>query len=498
MKKVASKKSRELGKFTLLDGSEVFGEIRLKGRNSLLQLRYEGVSYPPEVQQLIHGQLHDLSKISCLKCVCGEWGHSWRNDEGAYHHAKVFPHFVTVGSQHLQPEQPSIKAVHFTVSDLSSIFYDFDAFGHVIDSKLLIDSVVKSNNVDRTIPVGDMPLIAYFTGKREIIAVDTGIGRVSVNHCPSYSMGGPNGVFIKNRMMVTLTPETPVAFDDCIERTMIVVRFLTLLAGRKQGIKSVYLDLAAESDQLRAPLHLSWSFAPQGYKKKDKTVEVPHPSDIPLDAVSRPEEFTAVLKNWIVRDSTWRIARSRYNECLRKGNLYDINRLIAAANMFDLLPEEAVPIAPEMPAELVAAQTQCIAIFKNLSGIERDSVMMALKRMGKPSLPKKVLHRVNIVARHLGHKLPELALVAKTAVQCRNFFVHGGSGDFNYAAIEPLMSFLTNALEFIFAASDLIEAGWNANSWSSKHYGGGHNFTRFSMAYNENLAELKTALGKET
>lgn len=60
------------------------------------------------------------------------------------------------------------------------------------------------------------------------------------------------------------------------------------------------------------------------------------------------------------------------------------------------------------------------------------------------------------------------------------------------------MSFLTDALEFIFAASDLIEAGWNANSWSSKHYGGGHNFTRFRMAYNENLAELKTALGERS
>lgn len=149
-----------------------------------------------------------------------------------------------------------------------------------------------------------------------------------------------------------------------------------------------------------------------------------------------------------------------------------------------------------MPAELVEAQTQCRAIFQNLCGIERDSVMMALGRMGEPSLPKKVLHRVNIVVRHLGHKFPELALVAKTAVKCRNYFVHGGSGDFNYVAIEPLMSFLTDALEFIFAASDLIEAGWDANSWSSKLQGGGHNFTRFRMGYNKNLAELKAALGK--
>ncbi|MDD4929683.1 MAG: hypothetical protein PHP85_10440 [Gallionella sp.] len=464
MKKVASKKSRKLGKFALPDGSEVFGELRLKGRNSTLKLRLEGTNHQPKIPRLIHGQLHDLSKVSCIQCICTFWGNSGAMDEERYCHADVFPHFVTIGSQHLQPDQPSIKAVHFTVTDISSIFYDFDAFGHVIDSKPLIENVVKSNNIDREIAVGGMPLITYFTGKREIISVDTVIGRISVNHCPSYNMGGPNGVFIKNKIMVTVTPVTPVAFDDCIELTMTVVRFLTLLAGRKQGVKSVCLDIADESVQPHAPLHLSWSFAPQGYKKNDKSVEVPHPGDIPLDAVHRPEEFATALKDWVVRDSTWRIARARYNECLRQGNSYDTNRLIAAANMFDLLPKEAVPIAPEMSTELVAAQTQCRTIFKSLRGIERDSIMNALGRMGKPSLTTKVLHRGDIVARHLGHKFPELTLVLKTSVKCRNYFVHGGSDNFNYAAIEPLMSFLTDALEFTFAASDLIEAGWDANS----------------------------------
>lgn len=495
MKKITSKKSRLLGNFSLTDGSQVFGELRLKGRNTLLQLRHEGTNRPPEVQQLIHGQLHDLSKITCLQCVCSDWGHSWRKDEGVYHHADVFPHFVTVGSQHLQPEQPSIKAVHFTINDLSSIFYDVDAFGHAGNSKSLIEAVVKSKKVDRTIQVGDMPQIVYFTGKREIIAVDTEIGRVSVNHCPSCSMGGPNGVSIKNKMMVTVTPAMPVTFKDCIERTMTVVRFLALLAGRKQGIKSVYLDIAGETDQLRAPLQLSWSFAPRGYKKKDKIVEAPHSRDIPLDAVRRPEEFTTVLKNWVVRDSTWRLPRTRYDACLLKGNLYDTDRLIAAANMFDLLPKEAVPIPLEMPVELVEAQTQCRAIFKKIRGIERESVMNALGRMNKPSLTKKVLHRTDIVKSHLGHRFPELALITKTAVQCRNHFVHGGSDNFNYAAVAPLTRFLTDALEFTFAASDLIEAGWNARSWSNKHYGGGHNFTRFLWEYDESLAKLKAALG---
>ena len=138
-----------LGTFSLPGGLQVFGELRLQGRNTLLRLRHEGFVSPLEGQQLIHGQLHDLSKVSCLQCVGGNWGNTWRKDEGAYYHADVFPHFVTVGSEHLQPEQPSIKAVHFAVDDLTSIFYDFDAFGHVIDSKPLIEAVVRANKRDR-------------------------------------------------------------------------------------------------------------------------------------------------------------------------------------------------------------------------------------------------------------------------------------------------------------------------------------------------------------
>lgn len=496
MKKMAFEKSRMLGTFSLASGQQVFGELQLQGRKTLLKLRHEGFIPPLEDQPVIHGQLHDLSKITCLQCVVGYWGNSWFKDVGRYYHADVFPHFVTVGSEHLQPEQPSIKAVHFAVDDLTSIFYDFDAFGHVIDSTPLIESVVRANKLDRPIPIGDMPQIAYFTGRREIIAVETVIGKVSVNHCPSYSMGGPEGVFIKNRMMVTIAPPTRIAFDECIERTMTIFRFLSLLAGRKQGIQSVFLDTATQSDPLRAPLQLSWSFAPRGHKGKDDSNQKTHPGDVPLDAVRRPDEFTKVLKDWVARDSDWRPARERYHGCLRKGNSYDVNRLIAAANMFDILPKEAVPLASEMAAELVAAQAECLAMFKKQPrGIERDGIIRDLSRMAKPTLLKKVLHRVSIVECHLGHRFPELALVTRIAVKCRNFFVHGASDDFNHAALEPLMSFFTDALEFIFAASDLIEAGWDAQTWNSGGSVGGHSFSRFRDSYDMSLAELKKVLG---
>lgn len=499
MKKISLKKSRLLGEFTLHGGQNIFGELNLNGHNTLLRLRSEEFIPPLENSQVIHGRLHDLRKVSCLQCVVNSSWHSSRQSEGEYHHVDVFPHFVTVGSDYLQPDQSSIKAVHFSADDLATVFYDFDAFGHVIDSKPLIEAVVRANKLERAIPVGDLPLIAYFTGKREIISVDTDIGRISVNHRPSFSTGGPNGVFIKNRMMVTVDTPSPIPFGECISRTMTMVRFLSLLAGRKQGIKSVYLDLATEPDKPSEPLQLSWSFVPRGHKGKNDSSNKPHPGDVPLDAVHRPEEFTTVLRDWITRDSAWRAARVRYDGCLRKGNSYSVDRLIAAANMYDILPKEAVPCATEMSPELADAQAECLAIFrKQPYGSERDSVISALSRMARPSLPKKVSHRVSIVEGSLGHLFPDLTLVARTAIKCRNYFVHGGSDDFDFKAVDPLTSFLTDALEFIFAASDLIEAGWDARAWSNGGYGWGHSFTRFRSAYDMSLAELKSALGKGT
>lgn len=106
---------------------------------------------------------------------------------------------------------------------------------------------------------------------------------------------------------------------------------------------------------------------------------------MPLDPIGRQGEFSAVLKDWIARDPTWRQARGRWLTGLGKDNRYDVNRLIAAANMFDILPADAGP-PPETPsAEMLAAKEQCLALLKKLKASpDRDSVIGALGRIGKP------------------------------------------------------------------------------------------------------------------
>lgn len=497
MDKKTFENSRLLGDFELSGGQKIFGELSIDSSRTLLKLRSEREIPPQENPQTIHGRLHDLRKVSCLDCVGNYWGHSTRQNEGSYHHANVFPHFVTIGSNHLHPEQSSIQSVYFAVNDLATIFYDRDAFGLIYDAESLIQRIVSTRKIDREIRTGASPIVAYFAGKQEIIGVDTDIGRVSVNHLPNPSMGGLEGVSINSRMMVTMHPKSPITFKECISHIQTVVRFLSLLAGRKQCIKSIYLDLVAEPGKLQMPLELNWSLTPNIHEGKDESINKPEPRDIPLDAINRPEEFTKVLKHWISREASWKLARVRYDSCLEKGNSYDPDRLIAAANMFDILPDQDVPCELQLTIELAEAQSKCLEIFRSqVKGNERDSIIGHLSRMAKPSLPKKVSYRANIVLSRFGGRLPDLNLVVLTAVKFRNFYVHGGTSGLNIKAIQSLSTFLTDSLEFVFAASDLIEAGWDAGRWSNGYLSHGHSFSRFMSDYAERLNELRVALNK--
>ncbi|NDU91797.1 MAG: hypothetical protein G3I10_04200 [Ferrovum sp.] len=494
MKKATPEKSRLQGTFKLPNSQEVFGELRLAGKKSVLRLSSSSDFPSLHDVSYLYGTTLDHFKVTCIDCVSSSQGTTSRGNEVTYHYVDVFPHFVTVGDEHFDPSASVVSEIHFSVNDLTSMFYDYDAFGHVIDAKPLIDSVLAEKRRRRSVEVGEWPQIAYFTGKSTVIEVNTEIGTVVVRNRPSWKVGGSDGVFIKNRMIVSLESSSPTTFSDALGRMMTVVRFLSVLAGREQEINNIHLNMTTTSDANRSPLRVHWSLAPKCSGAKYSNLK-PESRDMPLDPIHRPEEFSTVLQNWVSREEGWRVARVRYLSGLRKGNSYDANRLIGAANMFDILPREAGPAATPLPADLAASQAACLDILRAHSqSQDRDSAISAIKRMGKPSLPKKVQYRTALVERHFGARLTDLSYLAKVAVQCRNYFVHGGSDDFRFSAAEPFMSFLTDALEFTFAASDLIEAGWAAAQWNGKPHSDGHSFARFLWSYDINLSDLKRAM----
>jgi hypothetical protein len=86
-------------------------------------------------------------------------------------------------------------------------------------------------------------------------------------------------------------------------------------------------------------------------------------------------------------------------------------------------------------------------------------------------------------------------LVTDEAVNCRNHYVHGSKSRHDYDSnFSDLVPFFVDTLEFVFATSDLIEAGWDAKAWSENPTSMTHRFGSYRVNYCEQLTRLRSIL----
>jgi hypothetical protein len=487
--------SRYIGTFVLPDERSVVGELYINGEHTLLELHSAEESEPMERPSSLKGIAYSGEYITLTDCNSTESSRLTAPEKPVQYSLNVFPHYVAIGRTHLDPLQPSISRIEFSTTDLSALFYDFDAFGLVLDAKPIIDTVLGERRKLRTVETGDDPMVAYFSGRDCIADIPTTMGRVSAHHRPTFNTGGPAGVYMKNRISVAIEPDSPITFDQAVEKVSALATFLSFAAGRSQGISHLLFlshDGVSGTPQ-EFTIHPSFPWKVKGIDSRYKA----SPGDVPLDPIRRPEEFKTVLADWIDKHGKRRISRHRYLESLRKTNRYGADRLVAAANMFDLLPKNAVPADIELPEDLANTRDECLEKLRALpESLDRNSAISSLAQLGRISLPRKIAHRAGIVECQLSRAYPELAFVANLAARCRNIFVHGQSGKLKLETIEPFVPFLTDTLEFVFAASDFIEAGWDATRWLAAPFGHGHSFSRFRWDYTAQLTVLKQALEK--
>lgn len=487
--------SKRAGTFTITPGKDVYGELTLAGGNTSLYLRDKEFFHTLDIPGgCVKGVLHDLTKVTLIDCITTSGLGSASRGTEKYNFASIFPHYVVHGDHHIAPDDKTVTEVHFVVDDASTLFYDFDAFGSLIDARPFIEQIAHANGLDREITTGPEPQILYFTGKREIFAADTVLGRVSASHNPTHSMGGLNGVSLKNTIVVTIAFGEAVTFGQMIDHTHTLLRYLEILVGRPQNL--LRLNLRDECDDERPSfLQVYWSMPPRRGPNHDE--QRPHPADVLLDAVRQPDAFSRILKSWLERQQAWHDARLRFSNSFAQQQEYSIDRLIGAANMFDILPSSAVAPDAEISEELKCATKSCRTIFKKLPhSPERESVLIALDRVGKSALKHKIRHRGQLLIDKVGQRFPDLFKVTDEAVNCRNHYVHGSKPRFDYSNEFDIVVFFTDTLEFLFAASDLIEAGWDAKAWSERHTTMSHPFSRFRVNYAENLRELQALLPK--
>jgi hypothetical protein len=485
-----------LGTFALPEG-EIVGELVLDGSNTSLHLHHDRFFDSRTVQgTILTGRLNDGTRVTLIDCLSPGTG----SRLGGPYFADIHPHYVAYGGTHLDPNAKCISQITFEIDDATTLFYDFDAFGTVTDAVALMPQVEAAQRaslsrhfpdaIPRPIPTGPNCIISYFAGRTTIISGEAALGTVTASHNPTYSAGGPSGVSIANKITITVGFDESIRFEESLTRLHAFLRFFDLLIGRPQNLLGLTLHLSVDSKDA-APLHLYWC-SPPGRAETQGTRN-PHPADVLLSPIEHPQAFREVLCKWMDRETAWQDARERFSTCFRNQNVYDIDRLLGAANMFDILPSSAEPREITLAADLMDAKQRCREIFQALSVTpERDSVLSALGRVGKSSLKRKIRHRAEPIVSALGSSFPHLVDVLDEAVNCRNHYVHGSSGSYDYVNnFFTTAVFFTKTLEFVFGASDLAESGWDMIAWSKQGSSGSHPFGEFAIEYRDHLEALQ-------
>jgi ApeA N-terminal domain 1 len=467
---------KKAGRFTLTNGMELQGELCLKGTATTLDL-YSDSSFDRHASSDIFGTFYDRSKVSLINCVTMSGVSSTRGGED-YHFSSIFPHFVIFGDQRISSSCRIIRELSFTVDDAATLFYDFDAFGSVINAKPHMEHIVEAEakQLGRKIEIEEYPLLFYFTGKYEIFGVDTVLGKISATHHPSWKSPGPEGIYVNNTIRINVAFYSEKSVDEAIRSVLDILRFLEVIAGRPQNTSDLSFFPVSAQDHSK-PLDVYWCMPPQ--RESDNESRKPNSFDLPLKAVSNSDEFSNVLKRWMERHDEWRNARARFSTAFAYQDSYDIDRIVGAANMFDILPSCAYPEPVTLPYD---------------PSPERDSVLGALGRIGKATLKRKVRSRAKLITDVVGDRFPDLELVVDQAIDCRNYYVHGSDAKIDYSMHSAQVQFFTDTLEFVFAASDLVESGWDITTWITQGSTLSHPFAQYCFNYSQMLSTLKKLL----
>ena len=479
------------GKFELSNDKLVFGQLKLAGEASRLELQDDTPFTMADINSaFLHGTLNDFRKVTLLDCVQMGSSVKWR-DKLSSHHASIAPHYVLLGDRHVHPEELAVNSVSFSIGDAWTLFHDFEAFGSDGNAKQHITEVAGIGKEGKTTLAGDDPRIVYFTGKTSIADISTVNGTVCVKHCPGWDMGGAHGIRIDNTISISITFENLLTVKTATQRLIQLLRFLELVIGRAQELTNVSFQLGEAGSR---PLEFRWTFPPS---RQVQGGRIPHSFDVLLNPISEPDIFAKVMQNWLASDEERRDARSRFLTSFRNQNEYDTDRLIRAANMFDILPASAVPVDVELSPELIDAKKQCRELFRTLpKSLEREAMLNALGRIGKPSLKHKVLSRGRFLIDGMSDTFPELKMVLEAAVDCRNHYVHGSPSKIDYRQESDTTGFLTDALEFVFVVSDLNDMGWNPYAYINKYTTMSHTLGAFRVDYAERLHSLKSLTTK--
>ena len=476
-----------VGAFAMPSHPSVQGYLTLNGKSTALHVWDEApFELPATSLATVTGVLNTGRKISLLNCIATRASSAMFVHDARSHFLELLPHFVLSGERHLAAGQECVYEIYFTVRDSGMLFNPRKTLVLLRSSEELVRKTLDLHEEEARTSIGDHPSFLLHAAPNYVFTSQTDIGAITAHHFAQRSLGGPEGASLRNHVTIRIEFREPVEFRVALSRVHQTARYLELIAGRSQTPRKISVHLNNTTERYPQVLEVYPTMYPADPPTKGNE---PHFRDLLIDAVETPELFGSVLGRWLERDESWRTPRTQLSRSWREDNLYDEDRAVRAANMFDLLPDNSFPEAPAIEPAVLDARDAARKLFRELgTSPERNSVLGALGRVGAWSLKQRIRHRTAVLSAHIGNLIPEIGEVTDAAVNCRNEYVHGTPAGIDCGDVRV---FLTNTLEFVFGASDLVDAGWDIVGWSQRGHHGGHPFATYLMAYESNFKRLK-------
>ncbi|MBA3040526.1 MAG: hypothetical protein KJ670_02980 [Alphaproteobacteria bacterium] len=485
---MATVSEKSFGRFQI-GGQEVHGELLINAGETNLYVEDRSYFLKSDLPDFIFGTLQQNEKVTLADCLLPPvLGAACLEGSGRINFANIFPHYIIRGD-HFDPNQNVVKTIFFQIDDAEAIFPDRQAFGLVLEPETKIAALLADQDHGA---IGERPEILYFSGKHEIFECSVPAGKLSASHGFSMSHPGVKGFKIDNSIRMQFVFDTAKDLRGSLDPVWSIAQLFGLLAGRPQHIFDIRIVLVGDDE--RKPFLKVLPTTARTFRDGDRATK-PHSRDALLNGVQHPETLAGLISSWFCDEAILGHARRRFFNAFDQQNNFDVNRIIAAANLYDLIPESVNPVSKSLPQEIQDVVDKCKALFDALpSSPERSAGLSSLGRMNSANLKKKILAWSEGLRGGFNGKFKDLQLVLDQAVDCRNYFVHGSAAKFDYIKNIDQFIFLIETLEFTFALSYLLRGGWREKMWLSNGGGQSHCFGRYLYDFDRNVSELGIVL----
>lgn len=406
--------------------------------------------------------------------------------------------FIIFGNDFISDSEKCFNSIEFFIPDASTLFM-YDSFDMIFNMrKENIEDILKEENkttqnlygISKDVAdyrFGDNPTVYIDTGADILHCFDTEAGIIKIKNNTFSNISPNKGFEVVNNISCVFESNELMGFFEILESSYPVVNLFELILGKRQFLCEYKISIKDDTEEAKEY---------QVYQVKENSSNksiIMHPMCRLVHVENESAESESLLNNWILRQKEWKFARSEFFEVFTR-KYYSSDLLIKVANLFDIIPDSGYEKSEKISNELSEVKNKCKEYIKKLPpSADRESLLGALGRVGKKNLRGKILDRYSIIENSGLARLEGIDIVIGNAVNCRNFFVHGSPGKFDYMENFSQIPFFINTLSFIYGASELIELGWSFKNWEPDELNF-HPFSSYLISYSSKLDKLNNVL----